>query len=245
MPKKSRKAVKTAQPKQVRKNARTDDTVFIVPKAGIDGLLDRIGTFDPLDLRTLVKDAGTGNPRSVDSAVRSSIKDTTEKRIAELLERLGIHQRDPRKYQKGFRALAIAFCGIGQVVWKPMLRPNKSWASRDRERLCRLVRALCKRDDLSEREAIEKIGSDEFLAAMFPYHPHRKDEGRLKPEERRVGALRQTWMKIKLEERLSARRGLSPDDLIGSRVGSFEHQLLELDIKFAIPRGGKILTSKF
>lgn len=229
--------------KKLRKNARPNKSTIVLPDGGLGPLRAKIGDpFAPMDLRQLIDQARQENPTDVDGAFRKIVAKKTAEQIATLLSRLGLESTDPGATSSAFAMLAIALCGVGQVVWTPAPRQSVSWTADQESALFWLVKSLCEDEGLSERTAVRKIAEAPFFHRIFPYRPKKlRRDAKLSDNERKFQSLRQAWERVKVQKKqlIAGGRPQLIDAIVGSKPGHWETKLLGLDIADATRRSGK------
>jgi hypothetical protein len=89
-------------------------TTWLFPQpADLKAARKRLPSFKPLDLRTLVGEAGAGG----DQAFLLAFRRHTQNQAIKLLTQIGIDPSQQNAWQRGFFWLACCYCGVGHLAW--------------------------------------------------------------------------------------------------------------------------------
>lgn len=187
----------------------------LVPPAGWrDALSSKLCEFPPHDLNELCpNDERMPSDLSGYESVVSEYRRRNDQQLAELVRSLGLNLADPNVWQKAFFKLAMFYCGVGHLSWKPPRGSNRRAAKWTSEQDQLLYREMLKRivDGKEDTEAAEEIANTAEIWQQLPQSNGTRFE--TPSHSRRAGNFRKRWSRLK--------KTAPPDGLLRAIVGDF------------------------
>src|SRR5436190_1381694 len=147
-----------------RVNAKENKIEVVFPPADkIEKLARKLDKFPLLDFRNMIEEAtNEGSGTRLNDAFEEIVVRRTNKQIAEVFEALGLDQKDPERFVKGFVLLSMVFLGVGVVGFTPAPRKIARWTERHDDLLLVLMNYYVGNKH-KESQALRLIASESFF----------------------------------------------------------------------------------